>query len=162
MCLTIFVSPLLDFVRMWNDNCDAATSKWITVNHCLGDQWWKAKNIFQFLWRDVFTLRKFKNVLRAVDNFDRAVRVNCHYIASLKPALRIKCLFGFVRSFIISWCNWWSFHAKFPSWVRFVCTKVLHLGYIDKSPLYTWNWTSNMTNHGIICPCESWTARSFS
>jgi hypothetical protein len=65
VCLT----PGLSDGLLGDDNADHIVLERITVDERLGDRGTEDKDVFNLLWSDVFSLRKFEDVLRPVDDF---------------------------------------------------------------------------------------------
>ena len=73
------------------DDCDAAVLERVAINEALLDERREDENVFQLFRGDVLALRKFEDVLGAVNDLYRAVREDLGNITSSEPALFIKC-----------------------------------------------------------------------
>ena len=96
--LTHFRSQFLDLGWIGYDNCNATASKGITIYHALHNQGRAYKNTLDFFRSNILTLRKFKNILRPVNHFHRAVRIDHYNISTFEPTLRVKGLISLVFS----------------------------------------------------------------
>ena len=90
-CLELFDGFL---IRVYD--CDAAVLERVSIDEALLNEGRENKDILEFFWRDVLTLRQLEDILGAVDDLDRAVREDLGNVTSSEPALFVERFFGLI------------------------------------------------------------------
>ena len=147
--LTICLCPSFDFAHFWHYDCHATIFQRVTIKHALGNVGRKRENIFDFFWRDVFSLRQLEDVLTSINDLDRAVGVHLADITSQEPTV-FKRLSSLVGTFVVASCDCVSLHAELTTGVRLVGRKIIHFWYIFSPPFDASKRSTNMAGDRIF------------
>jgi len=97
------------------------------VDENLSDEGLKNVDVLEFLGGDIFTLRELEDVLRTVDNLNRAVREHSDDLASAEPVLFVECLCIFFWALVVASGDIGALYLKLAFRVRFIGVLVVHL-----------------------------------
>ncbi len=76
-----------DLIHVWNYHSNNVVLKRVTIDKDLLNNRALSVDILKFLWSDIFTLRKFEDILSSINDFNRSIRKDYAYIARTHPAI---------------------------------------------------------------------------
>ena len=85
------------------------------------------EDIFNLFRRDIFSLRKLEDVLAAIEDTNRAVRVDDADVARVQVALSIERFGRLVRPLEVAREHAWTANANLASGERLICDAVIHI-----------------------------------
>ena len=138
----------------WDHNADATVLKRVTVDEALGDHRGQAHDILDLLGSDILTLRQLEDILRPVNDFERAIRVDLDNIACAEPAIfvkRLACLGGIL---VIAVIDRGALEQKFSARVGLVLSHIFHLGETLDSHLHDLYGAANVPSYHVLRPHE--------
>jgi hypothetical protein len=76
-----------DLVHVQNYYSNNVVLKRVTIDKDLLNNRALSVDILKFLWSDIFTLRKFEDILGSINDFNRSIRKNYANITRTNPAI---------------------------------------------------------------------------
>ena len=123
----ILASPVHGPGLLGDDYADAAVLKRVAVHEALSDHWRQAHDILDLLRSDILTLRQLEDVLRPVNDLDRAVREDLNDVTRLEPAGMIKRISRLAWHLVIAIKDGWTFEQDLASWIWLIRHQVIHI-----------------------------------
>ncbi len=131
-----------DLVHVRNYYSNNVVLKRVTIDKDLLNNRALSVDILKFLWSDIFTLRKFEDILSSINDFNRSIRKDYAYIARTHPAILRESFFGPLGVLKIALENIRTSKLDFTPW-RIISRKISQFRAISKSDSHRWDHTSN-------------------
>ena len=138
------VSESLDLDHVRYDDGHKEVLKGVSVDEDLSNHRALGVNVLELFWGDVLSLRKFEDILCAIDDFDGAVREDHADISGAYPAVLCQSLLCPGRVLKVAFEDIGTLELNLTA-RRLISGKVSKLRAISESDSHGWDDTSNMT-----------------